>query len=87
MAPSDEDIRDLWKAMDEMKGTLSANANTLARIEAMLSERCTIRGKTMNDLEKKVDEMTKKLWWMGGAASVVATLAVHFLKLIGGSHG
>ena len=86
MPPSDEDIKDLWKGIDELKEMRSKDAQTLARIEAMLSERCVNRGKTIDDMDTRIEEIEKKLWWMGGAAAAVATIIGWILKL-GGNHG
>ena len=100
MPPSDEDIKDLWKGIDELKEMRSKDAQTLARIEAMLSERCVNRGKNLDDMgtrikdtdarikdtDARIKEIEKKLWWMGGAAAAVATILGWVLKL-GGNHG
>lgn len=93
MPPSDEDIKDLWKGIDELKEMRSKDAQTLARIEAMLSERCVSRGKNLDDMDTRIKdtdarikEIEKKLWWMGGAAAAVATIIGWILKL-GGNHG
>lgn len=86
MPPSDEDIKDLWKGIDELKEMRSKDAQTLARIEAMLFERCVNRGKNLDDMDTRIKEIEKKLWWMGGAAAAVATFIGWILKL-GGNHG
>lgn len=86
MPPSDEDIKDLWKGIDELKEMRSKDAQTLARIEAMLSERCVTRGKNLDGMDLRIKEIEKKLWWMGGAAAAVATIIGWILKL-GGNHG
>lgn len=88
MTPSDDDIKDLWATVDEMRTILAKNGMSLSRIETLLSERCTIRGKTQEDLETRVKALEAKLWWMGGAAAGAAAVVNWILtNLPRGTHG
>ena len=88
MPPSDADIKDLWSTIDDMRTILAKNGMSLSRIETLLSERCTIRGKTQEDLEARVKVLEARLWWMGGAAAGAAAVLNWVLThLSGGAHG
>lgn len=88
MPPSDDDIKELWSKVDEMGTILAKNGMSLSRIETLLSERCTIRGKNQEDLEIRVKTLESRLWWMGGAAAGAAAVANWVLTHIsGGTHG
>ena len=88
MPPSDDDIKELWSTVDDMKTILAKNGMSLSRIEKLLSERCTIRGKPQEELETRVKAMEAKLWWMGGAAAGAAAVVNWVLThMSGGTHG
>ena len=88
MPPSDDDIKELWFTVDEMRTILAKNGMSLSRIETLLSERCTIRGKTQEDLEARVKVLEARLWWMGGAAAGAAAVLNWVLThLSGGVRG
>jgi hypothetical protein len=88
MPPSDDDIKELWGTVDEMRAILAKNGMALSRIETLLSERCTIRGKSQDELHERVKALESKLWWMGGAATGAAAALNWFLShFSGGTHG
>lgn len=62
---NDQDARDIWSVVNNLKTEVAqTNANTqaaLARIEAMLGERCEARVQKINDLLKKQDEHDNRL--------------------------
>lgn len=88
MPPSDDDIKDIWSTIDDMRTILAKNGMSLSRIETLLSERCAVRGKTQEDMESRVKILEQRLWWMGGAAAGAAAVLNWMLThLSGGLRG
>ena len=96
MGNDENDIRDLWAKINGMGEKLAENATTLARIETLLSERCTSRGTVQDNLavkvqrlEDKIAPLERKVWWMAGAATAAGALLHWVLRSIGGTppHG
>lgn len=95
MPPSDDDIKELWCTVDEMRTILAKNGMALSRIETLLSERCATRGRTLDEViksqekhEDRLKRLEERFWWMGGASAAVGALFGWFLKTFGGGgHG
>lgn len=51
---SGDDIGNLWSAINDLRGTMSSVGQALARIESLLSERCSSRAVAHEDLRTLV---------------------------------
>lgn|GEM_PF-4391967 len=58
---NEEEHRNLWDAINGLRDERSVVQSSLARIEAMLSERCEARMSTMQDMKTKQEEHDNRL--------------------------
>lgn len=77
---SDQEIRDIWDALNEIRSALANVATTLAALQACLNERCVERGNRLASMESKISEMQHKIWFFSGAAAVIGALASWVFK-------
>lgn len=89
----EQDIKDLWEAFEKLSSQqLSVNERIsraenetnerLARIEVLLSERCMMRGDNLADLNVRIVECERKIWFFSGAAAVISIIGSWILDLI-----
>ena len=57
---SDQDIRDLWSSVNEVREAQGLTNTRLAEIKAMLGERCSTREMRMERLEENQKEQGRK---------------------------
>lgn len=96
---SDQEVRDLWGAVnglrDEVSKTNTLTQSSMARIEAMLSERCEARVKRIEELETtqgehdkridKLEQLRAQILLLAALGSIVGGGAVAWLfRLFGG---
>lgn len=77
---SEEDINDLWSTVNGLRKELSTVLIALGRIEAMLGERCEVRGQAMVDLKNRVQALEYRVWWASGFAAAIGVLAGWVIK-------
>lgn len=51
---SGDDISNLWSAINDLRGSMSNFGQVLARVESLLSERCSMRAAAHEDLRAVV---------------------------------
>jgi hypothetical protein len=56
---SDQEIRDLWDAMDAVRRAVNEQGRVLERIETQLIERCGARLKTLDDHERRIKDLER----------------------------
>ena len=72
----EDDIKELWKGIATVTDKLNDNASTLASIKTLLEERCAVRGLVLCNLEERVKDLERRVWWAsGGAAALAATVS------------
>jgi hypothetical protein len=92
---SEQDVRDLWSAVNSMRAESALIGSSLVRIEAMLSERCEARMNTMRQMQRqtedhdkridKLEQLRAQLLVIAAIGSMVGGAAVAWLfRVIGG---
>ena len=82
---TDDDIKELWQGIDEVRVKLNSNSEVLVSIKTLLEERCSVRGALLCNLEERVKDLERRVWWASGGAAAIAALASSLLgKLLRG---
>lgn len=69
---NDQELRDLWDAVDTLRAQQHITNTMLAEIKTILCERCDVRGQRIDSLEQSLERVKSRVWWFAGASSVVA---------------
>lgn len=92
---NDQDIRDIWAAVNKMQADSALINASLVRIEAMLCERCEARMNTIRQMQRqaeshdkrldKLEQLRAQLLVIAAIGSMVGGAAVAWLfRMIGG---
>jgi len=76
---SEQNIRDLWDAIGEVRKEQVEIKSLLVEIKTVLSERCATRGQRVESLERDVNVLKTRVWFISGAAATLSALATKFL--------
>ena len=83
---TDDDIKELWQGIDDMRGKLNENAVTLSSIKTLLEERCAVRGLVLCNLEDRVKDLERRVWWASGGAAALAAIVSWVISMWGKGH-
>jgi hypothetical protein len=72
---SEQNIRDLWDAVGEVRKETVEIKSLLIELKAGLAERCVARGRSLELLERDVEMIKTRVWFITGAAAAISALA------------
>lgn len=78
MADNDQ----MWTTLNDIRERVVAMESTLRQYMSQVSERCQVRARQLEDVERRVGAMEKKLWCMIGAASVISSIGTCALSVL-----
>lgn len=79
----EDDIKDLWKGIADVRERLNESAKTLASIKTLLEERCAVRGLVLCNLEERVKDLERRVWWASGGAAALAAIVSWVISMWG----
>lgn len=77
---NDQNVRDLWDAIGEVRKETVEIKSLLLELKAGLAERCAARGRVLDQLEREVETLKTRIWFISGAAAAVSALGARLVS-------